>query len=317
MSRTTRAAALLVAAALVGACGGGSGPVEEEGPTSYGGDGADIATTAAPPAGEAPTTAAPTTAPPAKSSRPAVATTNAPPTTAAAPSPASPAPTAPPATVAADRELGKGPVGSFARHLLRPAPAKELVLELLVQDGSGISEATRTKLVKVLADVSGKTVSTPRVALPGGGDGRYPPAEVVKLADQYGQAVQGGDQAVIRMLVLKGRSDDANVLGFAVRGDVLAVFPDQLRQAETPLVDRATLEAALSLHEIGHILGLVDLARKTGREDKEHPGHSSSRNSVMYWAVESTLVGQVLGGPPPTDFDAADLADLAALRAGG
>jgi hypothetical protein len=36
----------------------------------------------------------------------------------------------------------------------------------------------------------------------------------------------------------------------------------------------------------------------------------------MYWAVESSLVGQVLNGPPPREFDAADLADLDALRNG-
>jgi hypothetical protein len=36
----------------------------------------------------------------------------------------------------------------------------------------------------------------------------------------------------------------------------------------------------------------------------------------MYWAVESSLVTQVLAGGPPRDFDAEDLADLAALRNG-
>ena len=68
------------------------------------------------------------------------------------------------------------------------------------------------------------------------------------------------------------------------------------------------------MHEVGHLLGLVDLVLDTGRADPEHPGHSSNRSSVMYWAVESTLITDVLAGGPPRDFDADDLRDLAAIR---
>ena len=315
MIRELRATAVVAAMVLAAACGGGgSGTTEEdEGPVAYG-EGADLelATTTAPP-GAASTTTRPNA--PAKSESGAQ-TTSKPPAAVSSTEPP-PAPTSPPGTVASDRTLGKGPVGSFARHLLRPAPATEMVLELLVQDGVQLNERSRTHAMRVLREASGKEISTPLVRLPGGGDGRFSDAEVIELADQYGVAVQGGNQAVIRMLVLDGRPDDDATLGFAVRGDVLAIFPDQVRRAESPLVPYETLEDAVTVHEIGHILGLVDLARKTGRADKEHPGHSTNRESVMFWAVESSLVGQVLGGAPSTEFDAADLADLAALRNGG
>jgi hypothetical protein len=36
----------------------------------------------------------------------------------------------------------------------------------------------------------------------------------------------------------------------------------------------------------------------------------------MYWAVESSLVTQLLSGGPPRNFDADDLADLRAIRGG-
>jgi hypothetical protein len=106
------------------------------------------------------------------------------------------------------------------------------------------------------------------------------------------------------------------VLGVTVRADTTAVFPDRIASATSPLVTRHRLEQAVDTHELGHVLGLVDLARDTGRADRDHPGHSTNTRSVMYWAVESSLIGQVLTGPPPRDFDAADLADLEALRNG-
>lgn len=314
MIRNLRTAALVAAMVLTAACGGGSGTTPDEaGPVAYG-EGVDVAletttTTAAP----APSAAPPTTA----GSRPkrGTATTAAPaPAQEAQPSPTTAVTTTPPAS---SSNLGKGAVGSFARHLLRPAPAKKIVLEFLQQPGKELSDRARTHVTQVLSDVAKKPVETPVVALPAGGDDRHSEDEVRKMADQYGQAQQGGDQAVIRLLVLRGRAEESpNILGFAIRGDVLAIFPDQLRNAETAVVDFETLEDAVTMHEVGHILGLVDLARKTGREDKAHPGHSSNRGSVMFWAVESSLVGQVLGGPPPTNFDNEDIADLVALREG-
>jgi hypothetical protein len=36
----------------------------------------------------------------------------------------------------------------------------------------------------------------------------------------------------------------------------------------------------------------------------------------MYYALDTTAIGQLLSGGPPTDFDADDYNDLARLRAG-
>jgi hypothetical protein len=94
------------------------------------------------------------------------------------------------------------------------------------------------------------------------------------------------------------------------------VFTDRVASSEGGLGDPHAVQRAVTTHEVGHVLGLVDLFLATGRADKEHPGHSTNRNSVMYWAVESSLVGDLLTGGPPQDFDDADLADLATIRRG-
>lgn len=122
---------------------------------------------------------------------------------------------------------------------------------------------------------------------------------------------------MVRLLLVRGTfGGDEDVLGVALRGDLIALFRDSIASASTPLISGRSIEDAVLLHEIGHLLGLVDVALDTGRADPEHPGHSKNRDSVMYWAVESGVVTQVLEGGPPKDFDAADLGDLLALRNG-
>jgi len=171
----------------------------------------------------------------------------------------------------------------------------------------------------VLSAVTGKSVSAAGpVVVSQSTDHQWSAAELRETADRLGSVSNdGGARAVLRTLFVRGTfQGDQGVLGVSVRGDVLAVFEDSIAAASTPLVTRSSIEDAVVMHELGHLLGLVDLARNTGRADPDHPGHSKNSKSVMYWAVESSLVAQVLDGGPPVDYDDADLADLRALRGG-
>jgi len=209
-----------------------------------------------------------------------------------------------------------GPVGSFGPVILDPAVAVRL--DILVEDGAAPTERTTEAVAATLGEVSGKAVVTKRpAAVPGAG-----PWTADKIR-QAGADVGGrstGSEAVLRLLFLTGEfADEPSAIGVAVDATTAAVFTDKVEQARGLLGDRTRFETAVATHELGHLLGLVDLVLDTGREDPEHPGHSRSRDSVMFWAVESDLIGSLLGGGPPTTFDAADRADLVAIgrRSGG
>lgn len=223
--------------------------------------------------------------------------------------------TAPPPAESDDGDR-KSP-GAFARTLLRPQPATALVLERYVQEGADVASSSLSHSAQVLGEVSAKPVDTrPPIVLPGGARA-WTAGELRATADRVAATPQGGGKAVIRLLLVRGTFEgNDDVLGVALRGDLIALFRDSIASASTPLISGRSIEDAVLLHEIGHLLGLVDVALDTGRADPEHPGHSKNRESVMYWAVESSVVSQVLEGGPPNDFDAADLADLRSLRNG-
>ena len=305
---------VILAALVAAACGGG----DDERPRATGATGGRTTSTA-PPETAAPaptTTSAPTT-----TARPGSPSTTArstrPPTTQAA-DPTEPAPGSGAVEPTATDDGSGGPPGAFARTMLRPRPATTVVLERLQQPGAEPATSTMAFARETVGRVTAKTVVAPAaVALAGGGDGSWTADELRALADGSGRTPQGGGNAVVRMLFLRGTFEGSSkVLGVAVRGDVLAVFSDSVARASTPVLSGDTIEEAVLVHELGHLLGLVDLARDTRRGDPEHPGHSTNERSVMYWAVESDLIGQLFAGPPPRDFDAADLADLEALRSG-
>jgi hypothetical protein len=217
----------------------------------------------------------------------------------------------------ANAALAPGGVGDLAAALLRPGHGNRIVVEVRAQSGAAPAAGTLSHLARVLRDASGKAVVVDGVDGLGGGARAWTAASVAAAADAAAEHEQGNTQVALRLLYLRGTFEgDDSVLGVALRGDVAAIFSDGVDAAGSVVVSSATIEDAVSVHEIGHLLGLVDLAVDTGRDDPSHPGHSTNERSVMYWAVESDLVTQVLGGGVPTELDAQDRADLARIRAG-
>ena len=118
-----------------------------------------------------------------------------------------------------------------------------------------------------------------------------------------------------------GGYSNNDVLGVAVDASTVAIFKDAVEEAEGPFFSRPSaeeIENSVLVHEYGHLLGLVNLVYKSpvDHEDEDHPGHSNNEDSVMYWAVESADLSNIITGQLPDEFDNDDLNDLAGMLSG-
>lgn len=306
-ARRGRRGAAALAVVLLTACSSGDDDTVEAKPVPPTSVTAPAPTTAPPVAPAAPVTVPPPTGRPAPPVP--IPTTAPPPTVAAVPAP--PPPPAPPAFPSA-----AVPAGRFAGAVLRPDVSSRVVLEVQVQGGAEPGRASLDHAAGIVGEVAAKPVVVTAGGPVAGGERAWTAADLRAVADAGATTVQGTDgAAVLRLLFVRGTyQGNGGVLGVAVRGDVLAVFVDRVRAAGG--FDPASVERAVLTHEVGHLLGLVDLWLATGRAPGDQPGHSANPASVMHFAVESNLIGSLLGARPPDRFDAADLADLAAIRAG-
>jgi len=209
-----------------------------------------------------------------------------------------------------------GDPGTNAPRYLRARLSQAIRLQVIVEPGAEPRQATIDRLRTLLASVSGKAVTVSGASLPSTGGRAWTAATIASSAAERAPRLAGG-VALLQLLFVTGTyGGDDGVLGISVNAGVAAVFDDRVSAAATGLVGPDRLELAVATHEVGHLLGLVDLYLHTGRADPEHPGHSSNPRSVMYWAVESDVVGDLLTGGPPVDFDETDRADLATIRDG-
>ena len=134
------------------------------------------------------------------------------------------------------------------------------------------------------------------------------------------QSPRDGTTLYWQVLFPAGTYETDSVLGVAVDASTVALFSDSIDEADGPFGRPSVedVENSVLVHEVGHLLGLVNLVYQSpvDHEDDEHPGHSNNDESVMYWAVESADLSNFIFGELPNEFDADDLADLAGLADG-
>lgn len=215
----------------------------------------------------------------------------------------------------------RGPVGGNGRAYLRGA-VERLVVEVDYQEGAEPRAGATDHLRQVLAGVVDKPGG---LTFEGGNvfasDRRDWTRDALRaVADTHRQVRSGGGVAAVYVLYVRGASEEPSALGVAHTASEVALFPDGWRGTlGTLLGSDVAVERAVLTHELGHLLGLVNLTYTSsiqGREDPNNPGHSASRESVMFWAIESSAIGQVFSGPPPDSFDEWDRTDLQGLREG-
>lgn len=238
---------------------------------------------------------------------------------------------------------GSGASGDRPRNLdyLLADRYERLALEIDVVPGFEPRAQAESRLVQRLDDLLGKpggirTVYDEQLEFRGDGYEWSLEALQTLAAETFDPASSDGEIR-IHVMFVNGRyvapDVTGTVLGLAWGHTHVAMFEEAIEGSCAdaglglvgPLMEQACSEAEYGvwLHEIGHIIGLVDngLDMVESHDDPDHPPHDASEECIMYWAydgsalvdlIANTLLG---GGEPKLDFDAACLADIAAAQA--
>lgn len=100
------------------------------------------------------------------------------------------------------------------------------------------------------------------------------------------------NKATVTIIFVNGTyQGNSGVLGVHFSGYNFAfVFKDVVTSVGGTGADQRYVEQATVVHELGHLIGLVNngVPLTTNYEDTAHPRHSGNSNCVMYWSVEAS-----------------------------
>ena len=213
-------------------------------------------------------------------------------------------------------QLHNKPVGTSARDLLAAATYNSLKIEVQYMPGFEPDAAAlghlQSTLSGILNKTSGISIVTSQVA---GATNTTMNIDQVFQTERNNRTVfTSGSQIAVYVLYTNGNYIDGNVLGAAYKNTSVVLFGKTIRDNSGGLgqVSRTKLEATVLEHELGHLLGLVDLgtSMQTDHKDAAHGNHCNNGNCLMHYASDTRdILGILLTGNIPS-LDANCRADL-------
>ena len=231
-------------------------------------------------------------------------------------------------------------VGSAAADFLSADPYSKLQIEYDSVEGRKLDPRARDVVLATLdamVDKPGGTAIDTTETLEDGDDPSWNLESLRAYEAEHRSYHTEGDTIALYVLIVDGHfhSDTASSvrLAMAYGPTSMVVFADTVNTNCNAVVafetDPAIIEgfcpgmqAASLLHELGHLMGLVNVGTEmvSDHADEEHRGHDSNPGCLMHWSNEQATVADFIyqyvedGTEGVEFFDQACQADLEAAR---
>ncbi|WP_018629400.1 M12 family metallo-peptidase [Niabella aurantiaca] len=210
------------------------------------------------------------------------------------------------------------PVGASAKDLLGSSAFASLSVEIQYVAGyapdAAALEQLKTFLANRLHKPGGVTITTQ--VIPDPGAPTLSLSRVREIENAHRTLFNKGNRFSLYILYSNSDYSDANTLGIAYRNTSAALMGKKIHENSGGFgqISRTKLEATVLEHEVGHLLGLVDLGSpmQSAHKDAPHGNHCSNEQCLMYYASETTDVLGFLSRNEASELDAGCLADLKA-----
>ncbi|MBB4807130.1 putative Zn-dependent protease [Chryseobacterium defluvii] len=210
-------------------------------------------------------------------------------------------------------------VGSSANDLLNNNRYNALVIEIQYMPGyapdTNAIELVKNFLSTFLKKEGNISIVTREIS--GASASSLSADEIKAIENTNRSSFTSGSTMAVSVIYTNGQyTENANTLGIAYRNTSVALLGKTIHDNSGGFgqVSRTKLEATVHEHELGHLLGLVDLgsSMQVNHKDSVNGSHCNNNNCLMYYASETTDILSFLNTNNIPQLDANCKADLKA-----
>lgn len=206
--------------------------------------------------------------------------------------------------------------GASANELLSSSKYTSLVIEIQYMAGFQPDAAAVSNTVSFLSSLINKPggIQVTQKQVNPSGKASLNINEIASIEKNNRVTFTNRNQLSLYILFTDAGYSDAKVLGVAYRNTSACLLGKTIHDNSGGLgqVSRTKLETTVLEHELGHLLGLVDLgsSMQANHKDAAHGNHCANTNCLMYYSSETTdILGFLITGNIP-GLDANCMSDL-------
>jgi hypothetical protein len=211
-------------------------------------------------------------------------------------------------------------VGAAAADLLRDDTYRSLTVEIQYMPGFAPDKKAVANLRSFLYEHLQKPggISIVQKEITSSPDTVLTLEEAVDIERANRTKFASKDALTLYILYTNGYYTDNSILGWAYRNTSAVIFGKKIREQSDRRgkPDRTKLESTVLLHEMGHLLGLVNVGTplQSAHKDNGHGKHCKNKHCLMYYKVDTRYIPSLLLKRDIPKLDAACLEDLQALK---
>lgn len=209
-------------------------------------------------------------------------------------------------------------LGASNKDMLTADQYTSIVIQVQYMPGYELDAAALTNITTYLNGICNKPggITITQSEIPANGD-TLNVTSVAILEKKYRTAYTNGNTLDLYVIVTDGYDTATATLGFAYRCTSICLFGANIFEHSGGLgeVSRVSLESSVLEHELGHIMGLVNLTTPMviPHQDVAHGYHCNNTKCLMYYAMETSDAFGMLGSNDIPVLDSNCMNDLHAI----
>ncbi|UCS95698.1 hypothetical protein KZP23_04040 [Echinicola marina] len=206
-------------------------------------------------------------------------------------------------------KAAKRGVGASSNEILSANKFSSIDLEIQYMEGFQPNQASIGTIVNWMEDLVNKPdgINVRMKSIPAVGQEDYSLDEIRAIEDNNRSSYNSGSELGLYILVLDGYFDEDTEtefsLGISHRNTSLTLMGQRILEnsGRVGKPSKEKLESTVLEHELGHLMGLVNLGSNMliEHEDEEHDHHCDNSHCLMYWAVETNVLYNAVNNDIP------------------